>query len=285
MAPSESTPLLTVVRVRQPHPRYTHSTVRRFCTVALGSSIAFVFLCFLFPILLIAPHRHALLGSSPPRYWPMTSLGTPYQEFVHDLSTIPNTEHLQEWSRYYASGPHLAGKNYSQAVWTKDLWESWGIKSEIIAYDTYINYPEDHRLALIDHGSVVFEASLEEDVLPEDPTSGLVDRIPTFHGYSASGNVTAQYIFANYGSFEDFEDLVKAGIKIKGTIVVVKYGRVFRGLKVKRAEELGAVGVLIYSDPGDDGEITEVNGYKPYPFGPARNPSSVQRGSVQYIGL
>ncbi|KAL1977573.1 hypothetical protein VTN31DRAFT_432 [Thermomyces dupontii] len=89
----------------------------------------------------------------------------------------------------------------------------------------------------------------------------------------------------NSSTYEDFEDLIKAGISVEGKIVIVKYGGIFRGLKVKRAQELGAVGVIIYSDPQEDGEITEENGYKAYPDGPARNPSAVQRGSVQFLSI
>lgn len=159
------------------------------------------------------------------------------------------------------------------------------MQSSIAAYDVYINYPLDHRLALLKDGEVSFEAALEEDVLEEDPTSGLKDRVPVFHGYSASGNVTARYVFANYGTYKDFAELQERGIELEGKIALVKYGAIFRGLKVKRAEELGMVGVIIYSDPGDDGEITEENGYKAYPDGPARNPSAVQRGSVEYLSI
>lgn len=130
---------------------------------------------------------------------------------------------------------------------------------------------------------IVFKASLEEDVIDEDPTTALEDRIPTFHGYSATGNVTAPFVFVNYGTYQDYQDLVDAGIEVEGKIAIAKYGGVFRGLKVKRAQELGMVGVLIYSDPGDDGEITIENGYDYYPVGPARHPKSVQRGSVQYL--
>lgn len=147
----------------------------------------------------------------------------------------------------------------------------------------YLNYPVDARLALLEDGEVKFEASLEEDVLLEDSTTGLSDRIPTFHGYSASGDVTARYVYCNYGTYNDFEDLQKAGVELEGKIALIRYGFIFRGLKIKRAEELGMVGAVIYSDPGDDGEITEEHGYKTYPDGPARNPSSVQRGSVEYL--
>lgn len=132
---------------------------------------------------------------------------------------------------------------------------------------------------------MAFKASLTEDVLDEDPTSGLADRIPTFHGYSASGNVTGSFVFVNYGTYHDYDDLVEAGVDLKGKIAIAKYGGIFRGLKVKRAQELGMIGVVLYSDPGDDGEITEENGYEQYPDGPARNPSSVQRGSVQFLSV
>lgn len=154
-----------------------------------------------------------------------------------------------------------------------------------MAYDVYLNYPVDHRLALLKDGEVEFEATLEEDVLPEDPTTGLEDRVPVFHGYSANGNVTAPYVYCNYGTYEDFEDLRKANVSLEGKIALIKYGGIFRGLKVKRASEMGMVGAIIYTDPGDDGEITEQNGYKTYPDGPARNPSSVQRGSTQFLSV
>lgn len=159
-------------------------------------------------------------------------------------------------------------------------------------YEVYLNYPVDHRLALLEKSSnkssswvVSFEASLKEDVLEGDPTSGLADRIPTFHGYSANGNVTAPIVYVNYGTYQDFEDLVSANVTLVGKIAIARYGGIFRGLKVKRAQDMGMVGVLLYSDPGDDGEVTEENGFQPYPLGPARNPSSVQRGSTQFLSL
>lgn len=143
-----------------------------------------------------------------------------------------------------------------------------------------ILYPEGN-------GIVEWSAKLREDILPQDPTSLLRDEIPTFHGLSVSGNVTAKIIFAGYGTREDFIALAAAGFDLRKEpiIVLVKYGKVFRGLKVKAAQEAGAVGCLIYSDPGDDGEHTVKNGYKAYPEGPARQQSSVQRGSVQFLSL
>ena len=164
------------------------------------------------------------------------------------------------------------------------------MESAVVDYDIYINYPLGHRLALLekaDNGNTVvaYECSMEEDVLSEDPTTELDNRVPTFHGYSASGNVTAQYVYVNFGTYKDFEELQHAKISLKGNIAIAKYGGIFRGLKVKRAQELGMVGVVLYTDPQEDGEITEKNGYKTYPDGPARNPSSVQRGSTQFLSM
>lgn len=133
------------------------------------------------------------------------------------------------------------------------------------------------------NGLVEWSAKLREDIVEGDPTSIYRDEVPTFHGLSVSGNVTGPILYAGYGSKQDFEALEAAGIDVTGSIILVKYGKVFRGLKIKAAQEAGAIGCLIYSDPGDDGEITLKNGYEAYPAGPARQPSSVQRGSVQFI--
>ncbi|KAL9004026.1 MAG: hypothetical protein Q9188_003139 [Gyalolechia gomerana] len=230
--------------------------------------------------------------------WP-DSQGISYGELQDVLLGTPDEAKAKEWSQYYTSGPHLAGKNLTQALWTRERWQGFGVSdSSIVTYDAYINYHQDHRLALLETKSgtheesttekeytIKYECKMEEDVLDKDPTTGLETRVPTFHGYSASGDVTAQYVYVNFGTYWDYDDLVKANITLEGKIAIAKYGRGFRGLKVKRAQQLGMVGVIIYSDPQEDGEITEQNSYKAYPEGPARNPSSVQRGSVQFIDV
>ena len=312
MASSERTPLLQTVRIAPRQQRYTHGTIRRFCTIALASSTIVVALLFLLPLGWLPgfdePDRRVLPWSSPYPHeaWPQSE-GLSYKELQDVLLDTPSEDKVREWSQYYTAGPHLAGKNLSQALWTMEKWQEFGVQdSSVIAYDIYINYPLGHRLALLEKSDtsqeaskkqdkgvsgidlettykVKYECKMEEDVLKEDSTSGLPNRVPTFHGYSASGNVTAQYVYANFGTYQDFDDLVKANVSLKGNVALVKYGGIFRGLKVKRAQELGMVGTVIYTDPQEDGEITEANGYKPYPDGPARNPSSVQRGSTQFL--
>ncbi|KAK9450954.1 uncharacterized protein V1518DRAFT_425714 [Limtongia smithiae] len=215
------------------------------------------------------------------RHYPMSLF-----DLERSLFRVPDEAQVREWSRYYTSGVHLAGTNYSQVEWTRNKFEEYGFKTSIATYHTYINYPKDHALRLLGvNGTLKYEAPLREDALPQDPTTMDPNSVPTFHGYSANGNVTAQYVYINYGRQVDFDTIAKRGIDIKGKIVIARYGGLFRGLIVKGAQERGAVGVLLYSDPGDDGEITIYNKYKAYPDGPARNPSSVQRGSVQFLSI
>jgi N-acetylated-alpha-linked acidic dipeptidase len=288
MESNERTPLIATVVVAAPRQRYRHNIVRRVCTFILVSALVALTLVFVF-----GPRYH----THYPQHRHSNAIS--FKELQDILLHTPKEEKAREWSKYYTSGPHLAGKNYSQAQWTQERWEEFGIKAEIVAYDTYINYPLGHRLALYEkHGAasldtesgvdvwkVKYEARLEEDALESDPTTGLENRIPTFHGYSASGNVTAPFVYVNYGTFQDYEDLIQANVSLKEKIAVAKYGGVFRGLKVKRAQDLGMVGAVLYTDPGDDGPVTEENGVAAYPDGPARHPSSVQRGSTQFLSL
>jgi N-acetylated-alpha-linked acidic dipeptidase len=296
---SERTPLIVRVPVAERRPRYPHAVLRRFCTVALASILIWFFVAVAVSVTFFPDGRPRHAPDDDKWTWPGCGRRkVDHEQLRRILLDTPTSEKAEEWSRYYTAGPHLAGKNHSQALWTKNKWEEFGIKSDIVSYDVYINYPVDHRLALLEkkkkkkHGDdetsawkVSYEASLTEDVLEDDPTSGLSDGIPTFHGYSASGNVTGPVVYVNYGTYQDFEDLVKANITLKDKVAIARYGGIFRGLKVKRAQELGVLGVILYSDPGDDGDMTEEKGEKAYPDGPARQPSSVQRGSTQFLSF
>lgn len=291
---SERTPLLVRIPVAERPPRYPHAVLRRFCTVALASILIWFFIAVAVSMAYF-PADGSQRDPGDDRKWPgYHKSKLSYEQLQRILLEVPSSQHAEEWSRYYTAGPHLAGKNYSQAVWTKNKWEEFGVASDIVSYDTYLNYPVDHRVALLkkekedDDASawkVSYEAALTEDILDEDPSTGLPDRVPTFHGYSASGNVTGPLVYVNYGSYQDFEDLIRANVSLEGKVAIARYGGIFRGLKVKRAQELGMLGVILYSDPGDDGENTEENGKEPYPNGPARHPSSVQRGSTQFLSF
>ena len=105
-------------------------------------------------------------------------------------------------------------------------------------------------------------------------------RIATaYNAYSPSGDVTAEVVYANYGTPKDFAELAAKHISVKGKIVIVRYGKDFRGVKAYVAQQHGAAGIIIYSDPADDGYYQG----DIYPDGPYRPESGVQRGSIQYL--
>lgn len=189
-----------------------------------------------------------------------------------------------EWSTKYTSELHLPGTNFNLAEWTKSKFEEYGFKSTIDTYEVFLSYPKNQSLTLIDGESteVLFRALLKEDEIEEDKTS--LGGTSSFLSYAANGNVTAEYVFANYGTIDDFNCLKLLGVEIKGKIAVIRYGKIFRGLKVKFAQENGMIGVLLYTDPSEDSGMTPKYGYKQYPDGPARQESSIERGSVQFFG-
>ncbi|RKP38733.1 hypothetical protein BJ085DRAFT_335, partial [Dimargaris cristalligena] len=197
------------------------------------------------------------------------------------FQVLPEAHRLREHLTYYTSGVHLAGVNRTQAVWTQEQMRDFGLTDvNIVEYFPYLNYPREQRVAIVEPEPLLFDADLREPIVDEDSTSHLQRDIPpAFHGFSASGNVTGRLVYANYGRPQDFARLRALGVNMTDTIVLVRYGQVFRGLKVREAQEHGAVGVLIYSDPADDGAARGAV----YPDGPWRPPGSVQRGSVQFL--
>ncbi|KAF8165480.1 Zn-dependent exopeptidase [Crassisporium funariophilum] len=233
--------------------------------------------------------------------------------------SVPDEATAIEASRLFATKPHMAGtpgdlttaKDFLDLL-QRELGISPPTKEPIFAagsgesqhatlsisktskprawIDTYypvMNTPLDRTLQIVDqNGTVIWEANLAEISDDTDPDAGkYFDDVPTFHGLSRGGDVTGALIDGNYCTQEDYGRLIANKIEMKGSIVICRYGGIFRGLKVKGGQELGAAGVLIYSDPRDDGTVTVANGYEAYPDGPARNPTSVQRGSVQYLSI
>ncbi|GAA5910552.1 hypothetical protein JCM8208_007640 [Rhodotorula glutinis] len=156
--------------------------------------------------------------------------------------------------------------------------------------DTYyslLNYPVSSSISLFPSSSATepsFRAKLREDAFPDDdPTSA--DGVGIWHGFSKNGSARGPLVYASKGTREDYELLEKNGINVKGAVVIVQYGGSFRGLKVKAAAEAGASACIIYTDLIEDGDVVVSNNHSSYPHGPARAPSSVQRGSAQYLSL
>ena len=148
----------------------------------------------------------------------------------------------------------------------------WDTKTEVYQ----LMFPTPLTRVLEMSGATNYKAKLKETPLKEDATSNQADQLPTYNCWSADGDVTANLVFVNYGLPEDYETLAKYGIDVKGKIVIAKYGRSWRGIKPKVAQEHGAIGCLIYSDPMDDG----YGAGDEYPIGSFKNDQTVQRGSI-----
>ncbi|MCP5117976.1 MAG: folate hydrolase, partial [bacterium] len=180
-----------------------------------------------------------------------------------------------------AAEPHHAGSPGSRKVaeYSLELMKSWGLNARIEEFDALLPYPTKRRLEMVSPKR--FVATLREPVLAEDSDSGDSGQLPTYNSFSASGDVTAELVYVNYGIPPDYEKLAELGIDVKGKIVIARYGKSWRGTKVKVAAEHGALGCLIYSDPKDDGYFKG----DVYPEGPYRPPFGVQRGSVMDMPL
>ncbi|HZH31554.1 MAG TPA: M28 family metallopeptidase [Pyrinomonadaceae bacterium] len=193
---------------------------------------------------------------------------------------VPLAASAREHLRTLTREPHVAGTpaDYRTAVYVRDQLRKFGISAELKEYEVLLPYPKRPTvLELVAPRRVRLD--LQEAVLPQDPSSAHAGIIPLFNAYSASGDVTAPLVYVNYGLPDDYAALKKINVDVRGRIVIARYGRSFRGVKAKVAEENGAVGLIIYSDPADDGYVQG----DVYPNGPWRPETSAQRGSVQYL--
>lgn len=194
---------------------------------------------------------------------------------------VPSPERARAWLHTLTEEPHVAGTkaDYDTAVFVRDKLREWGWQADLAEYEVLLNYPIGTPIVEIVRPVAQKLQVIEAPHLP-DKDSASPAAFPAFHGYGASGDVTAQVVYANYGRPEDFQTLERLGVDVRGKIVLVRYsGGLFRGLKVYNAQKRGAAGVLIYSDPADDGYTRG----DIYPVGPYRPPSAIQRGSVQFL--
>ena len=199
------------------------------------------------------------------------------REAVLAASLRPDT--LRRHLRILSEEPHVAGTPADRATadYVRQRLAAYGWDAQIVEIPVWINYPKLSKLDLVEPVQETLAVRETGVMWDKDGSAGTV--FDAFHGYSASGDVSAQVVYANYGDVEDFNKLLAMGIDIRGRIALVRYGKVFRGLKVRNAERAGAVGVLIYSDPADDGYAQADT----YPRGQGRPADAIQRGSVQFL--
>jgi N-acetylated-alpha-linked acidic dipeptidase len=189
---------------------------------------------------------------------------------------VPKPENLREYMRVITEAPHHAGSPGSRKVaeYVLSQWKSFGLNASIEQFEALMPYPTERVVELVSPER--YTAQLKEPPVAEDKNSTDSGQLPTFNAYSADGDVTGDLVYVNYGIPDDYEQLAKLGIDVKGKIVIARYGQSWRGIKPKVAYEHGAIGCIIYSDPREDGFYAG----DVYPVGPYRPDQGVQRGSV-----
>ncbi|MFT3932297.1 MAG: transferrin receptor-like dimerization domain-containing protein [Chitinophagaceae bacterium] len=195
------------------------------------------------------------------------------QKFDAALSAKNVDQYLKDMS----ARPHHIGSPGGKAVaeYILNHFKSWGYDAEIETFMVLFPTPKERVLEMIE--PVKYKAVLAEPALKDDPTSNqTAEQLPVYNAWSADGDVTGELVFVNYGIPADYEQLERMGIDVKGKIVIAKYGRSWRGIKPKVAQEHGAIGCIIYSDPKEDGYYQG----DVYPKGAFKNEYGAQRGSV-----
>ncbi|MDP9266751.1 MAG: M28 family metallopeptidase [Acidobacteriota bacterium] len=198
------------------------------------------------------------------------------QKFI----AVPDPKRAEEHLRTLTAKPHLAGtpEDKATADYVAQKFREAGLETQIVEYKVWLNHPREVSVDVTAPPGVKMHGPTREHV-EGDPYQDDARVIPPMNGSSPSGDVEAEVIYANYGRPEDFAKLKELGVDVRGKIVIVRYGANYRGVKVYDAELAGAAGVIIYSDPIDDGY------YKgdAYPKGPWRPATGAQRGSVEYM--
>jgi N-acetylated-alpha-linked acidic dipeptidase len=193
---------------------------------------------------------------------------------------VPDPKLAEAHLRTLTQAPHIAGSAEDKATadYVAQKFRDAGLDTQIVEYKIWINYPTEISVDVTAPADVKMHGPTRERV-EDDPYQDDARVVMPYNGMSPSGDVEADVVYANYGTPDDFKKLEEMKIDVRGKIVLVRYGQNFRGVKAFVAQEHGAAGVMIYSDPADDGWR---RGDK-YPQGPWRPDTGAQRGSIGYM--
>ncbi|XP_029458155.1 putative N-acetylated-alpha-linked acidic dipeptidase isoform X1 [Rhinatrema bivittatum] len=196
--------------------------------------------------------------------------------------TEMKAENIKEFLYNFTRLPHLAGteQNLLLAKQIQDQWTEFGLDlAELTHYDVLLSYPNEtnpNYISIIDeHGNEIFNTSLSEST--PAGYENITDIVPPFNAYSVQGVPEGDLVYVNYARTEDFSQLEQElRVNCTGKIVIARYGKIFRGNKVKNAQLAGAKGLILFSDPAD----YSAPGVEPYPAGWNLPGDGVQRGNV-----
>jgi N-acetylated-alpha-linked acidic dipeptidase len=198
--------------------------------------------------------------------------------FEQRLLTIPDTASARRLTYDLTRAPHVAGTAAQAATrdYVLERLRAWGLEAWSKEYTVYLPHPDSVAAWVIPGPAAPAEPlSLHEPALAVDATSR-GPQVPPFNAYTGDGDVAAEVVYVNYGLIEDYRTLDSLGVALRGRIAIARYGRSFRGIKAREAERHGAAGLIMYSDPQDDGYSRG----DIYPQGPMRPWGGIQRGSI-----
>jgi N-acetylated-alpha-linked acidic dipeptidase len=234
-------------------------------------------MCVVVPLLAVHSEADPADSAAPPLLGYSAQNGVVQRQWEQKFRDGVMAEVIKENMRHLSARPHHVGSAYDKenAEWILAKFKSWGFDAKIETFNVLFPTPKVRVLEMLE--PTPFHAALQEPSVPSDPTSGQrSEQLPAYNAYSADGDVTAPLVYVNYGSREDYEQLDRLGISVKGAIVIARYGQSWRGIKPKVAAEHGAIGCIIYSDPSGDGYFKGDE----FPVGGWRPRDGVQRGSV-----
>ena len=211
------------------------------------------------------------LGSSPARANAMRAME---QRFLNGVST----DSISTMHRQVTEHPHIAGSARSMEVAdrVRRALDTAGLQTEVREYVVHLSTPRSVKVDIVT--PIAESLIVREPVDPRDPDGAHPDLGPAFVAYSASGTVTGPVVYANYGLPPDYARLAAAGVDVRGKIVIARYARSHRAVKIHTAEQAGAAGIIIYSDPADDGYTRGLT----WPEGPWRADFQAQSGNGKY---
>jgi N-acetylated-alpha-linked acidic dipeptidase len=225
----------------------------------------------------------ALQGASPP---PQPAAITGFRDSAAERAlesrflAVPGPALAGEHLKALTAAPHLAGspEDRANAEYVAARYREAGLETQIVEYKVWISYPKEISVVATGPKGVLMRGPRRERVAG-DPYETDPRIVTPYNAGSPSGDVEGEVVYANYGRPEDFQKLAEMHIDVRGKVLLIRYGENYRGVKSFLAEQHGAAGVLLYSDPLDDGFFKG----DVYPKGPWRPWSAVQRGSINYI--
>lgn len=244
--------------------------------VRKAPAVAALFLLLSAPVSLLLPAQVSP-DQSVPGYANFSTEARVESEFL----AAPSAALAGEELKTLTAAPHVAAtsQDHETALYIAEKFRAAGLDTQIVPYRVLIDWPTEERIEAYDRSGRRLMTGPTRAQVKDDPYTKDPRIIMPYNASSASGDVTGEVVYANYGRLQDFQELAAKHIEVRGKIVICRYGGNFRGVKDYLAEQRGAVGVIIYSDPQDDGYFKG----DVWPNGPWRPATAVQRGSVQYL--